>query len=238
MASRCLLHWSACSASKRTDRRAALQAPWLDCWRMGSLRQHAIDAYLKCHSALTSKFPFARKLYRIVIAPDQQPRFGDLCQRCGRSGASERREDIAIQASPGLVPGARLGLHCLSVPRCWICRTWEVAAFVGFWLPLVVILSLWIPNVGSHSGHRYSVRPSWNRQHTEIAVFCITYGMLVLACASRAWRTRVQVFERAEGISYVFAQRSVAEAFARRNEPLLPRTSPEFRRQADEVGGE
>lgn len=198
--------------------------------RMGSIGRRVVTAYETFGNALGRVFTSQAEWYRIVIAADQQPRFGDLCHRCGAEGAWANRENVNIEAESGLEPGARLGVRCLAVPRCRVCSGWQVAVglvFLAVGVFLLTVVAWTIFKSITHPRYRYSGRPLvWQDLGRMVAV--VAFVLLLGGCAYRAFRCRMQVFERADGISYLFLDRRVAEVFALRNAPLLPRTSPEF----------
>ena len=197
---------------------------------MGSIGRRVVTAYETFWSALGRMFTRKAEWYRIVIAAHQQPRFGDLCHRCGAVGPWVNRENVNITAESGLEPGARLGVRSLGVPRCRACSGWEVVVglvilAVGVFLLMVVAWTIY--KSATHPRYKYSGR-SLDWQDLGRMVTVVAFFLLLGGCVYRASGCRMQVFERAEGISYLFRNRRVAEVFALRNAPLLPRTSPEF----------
>lgn len=192
---------------------------------MSSFRRRLEALYDRVVTALPGS-PSREVWWRVVLAADQPPQFGDVCPRCGADGAGAGREDVSIEAESGVQPGARLGVVCLSVPRCRVCRGWQwavvgvVLASLGALLVAVVLRIRALPN-----GHTKYYSLGW-RDWRSAAL--LVAGVCVLWAFIRAWSLRMKVFERVEGISYLFLDRGVAQAFARRNGPLLPRTSPEL----------
>jgi hypothetical protein len=192
---------------------------------MGSFHRRLQAIYERVVDALPGS-PSREVWWRVVLAADQPPQFGDVCPRCGEVGAGAGREDVDIEAESGVQPGARLGVVCLSVPRWRVCRGWQwavggvVLASLGALLVAVVLRIRDLPN--GHTKYYSLGWRDWRSAALLVACACMLWAFI------RAWSRRLQVFERAEGISYLFLDRGVAQAFARRNPPLLPRTSPEL----------